>query len=58
MERERERDSDNFGTRITENGVPVVRIWAFDVLGQNGHFRRFQGYIWNLRALGGIVAKR
>jgi hypothetical protein len=56
--RERERDSDNFGTRITENGVPVVRIWAFDVLGQNGHFRRFQGVYLEFKSAWGYCCKK
>jgi hypothetical protein len=33
MERERERDSENFGARIMEKGVTVEKIWGFDVLG-------------------------
>jgi hypothetical protein len=47
MKRERERDSENFDTRITANRVMVGKIWVFEVLGQNGHFRRSQGYICN-----------
>jgi hypothetical protein len=28
-----EHDSENFGARITTNGVTVAKIWAFEVLG-------------------------
>jgi hypothetical protein len=33
VQKERESDSKNFGTRITGFGVMVEKIWSFDVLG-------------------------
>jgi hypothetical protein len=33
MYKKSESDSENFGTRITEFGVVVEKIWSFEVLG-------------------------
>jgi hypothetical protein len=33
VQKERESDSENFGTRITGFGVVVEKIWSFDVSG-------------------------
>jgi hypothetical protein len=33
VQKERESDSENFGTRITEFGVVVEKIWSFEVSG-------------------------
>jgi hypothetical protein len=35
---ERESDSENFGTRITEIGVTVEKIWLKEVLELNWNF--------------------
>jgi hypothetical protein len=33
VQKERESDSENFGTRITGFGVVVEKIWSFEVSG-------------------------
>jgi hypothetical protein len=56
---ERERDSDNFAARIMKKGVIVEKIWTFEVLGENCHFRRFQGvYLEYIESLEGFSVKR
>jgi hypothetical protein len=39
VQKERESDSENFGTRITGLGVVVEKIWSFEVSG--GYFMNF-----------------
>jgi hypothetical protein len=36
-------DSENFGARITRNGVAVEKIWAFEVQGGKWSFQEVPG---------------
>jgi hypothetical protein len=55
---ERAMNSKNLGARIAENGALDKKTWAFEVLGENGLFKRLWGISGMFRVAGGSWCKK